>query len=223
MAVYNIDSKLSDTIMSHPSLIPVVNRLGVTLGVGDHTIGRICGQLHIHPDFFLSIVNTFIDEEYFPVNATDTFSEELTVDYLRKTAMYYRRVQLPNIDRHFKSLIERSGSDNNLPLLQKFYSEMKGQLEWCLDNEENQLFHQSGRIVNSEKTVTVAAMISDGYREAEERLHDLLTFFVVHLRGDYDRNLCTAVVSAVFSLEKDIRQNNRIRDRILVPLIENKC
>lgn len=218
MAIYNIDSKLSDAIMSHPSLIPVVNRLGVTLGVGDDSFGRICGKLHIRPDFFLSIVNTFIDEEYFPVNAADTFSEEMTVDYLRKTSMFYRRMQLPNIDRHFNSLVERSGDDNNLRLLRKFYADMKRQLEWCLDNEESLLFSQTDGFCDPDKV----NMLTEGYVEVEEKLHDLLTFFVVHLRGEYDHNLCMAVVSAIFSLEKDIHQNNRIRNRILLPLIEGK-
>ena len=59
-----------------------------------------------------------------------------------------------------------------------------------------------------------------GHAEMEAKLHDLLYFFVVHLRGDYDSNLCMAVVSAVFSLEKDYSQNNRIRNRILLPIME---
>ncbi len=215
MPLYNIDSKLSDAIMTHPSLIPVINRLGVSLGVGDRFIGRICEQTHIPPDFFLSVINTFIDEEYFPVNASDAFSVEMTIDYLRKTAWFYQNVQLPNIVRHFSSLIERSGTENNLALLQKFFFDMKQQLEWCLRHEEDQIFKELER---GEMPKDIEA-ITDGYAEVGEKLHDLLTFLVVHLQGYYDRNLCMAVVSAVFALEKDMRQNNRIRTRILVPLI----
>ena len=44
--------------------------------------------------------------------------------------------------------------------------------------------------------------------------------FVIHLRGDYDRILCHAVLFAVISLEKDICQNNRIRNRVLRPLVD---
>lgn len=215
MALYNVDSKLSDAIMAYPSLIPVVNRLGVALGVGDQTIGTICGISHISSDFFLSVVNTFIDEEYFPVNAKDAFSAEMTVDYLRKTSLYYRHMLLPNIDRHFNLLISKSGTDNNLQLLQIFYEDMKGQLEHCLVSEEANF---ATAIQKREMTPGMEAVV-DGYGEVEEKLHDLLTFFVVHLKGSYDRNLCMAVVSAVFSLEKDIRQNNRIRNRILLPML----
>lgn len=215
MALYNVDSKLADAIMAHPSLISVVNRLGVVLGVGDQSVGAVCAQTHISSDFFLSVINTFIDDEYFPVNARDAFSMEMTVDYLRKTSMYYRQVQLPNIDRHFNSLMARSGSDNNLQLLQRFYSDMREQLEHCLKREEERM---AETIEKGEVTPDLEEIV-EGYGEVEEKLHDLLTFFVVHLRGTYDKNLCVAVVTAVFSLEKDIRQNNRIRNRILVPML----
>lgn len=215
MPLYSIDTKLSDAIMAHPSLIPVVNRLGVILGVGDRSVGRICEETHIRPDFFLSVINTFINEEYFPANARDAFSVERTIDYLRKTSLYYRNVQLPNIVRHFSSLIERSGTENNLGLLQKFFLDMKQQLEWCLTAEENRIFVE---LEKEEKPKDIESIIG-GYAEVGEKLHDLLTFLVVHLRGSYDRNLCMAVVSAVYSLERDMRQNNRIRTRILIPLI----
>ena len=201
--------------MSHPSLLPVVDRLGIRLGVGDATIGEVCDDRGIDPDFFLSVINTFLDEEYFPVNARGTFTIEKTVAYLRKTNAYYLRVQLPNIDRHFKSLIDRSGDDNNLDMLRTFYQDMRMQMTESLRYDDGVLFPalSSGRVeVSSESAVA-------GYMEVEEKLHDLLYFFVEHLRGNYDANLCTAVVSAVFSLERDLCQNNRIRSRILLPLI----
>lgn len=215
MALYNRDSKLSEAIMAHPNLIPVVNRLGIRLGVGDVTICSVCECCNIDADFFLSVINTFLDEDYFPSDAAGTFSLEKTVDYLQKTNNYYLRVQLPNIDRHFGSLVERSGSDNNLHLLRKFYQDMRSQLTECLSYDEDILFPAlTGGSADSVE-------FNSGYSEVEEKLHDLLFFFVEHLKGEYDLNLCTAVVTAVFSLEKDVCQNNRIRNRILLPLVEN--
>ncbi len=42
--------------------------------------------------------------------------------------------------------------------------------------------------------------------------------FIMHLSGQYDLNLCYGVIVAIITLEKDIRQNNRIRNRILLPI-----
>lgn len=216
MPIFNKESKLADAVLSNPQLIPVVNRLGVNLGVGDASIGAICANENIDPDFFLSVVNTFLDKDYFPVNPRGTFTLEKTVDYLEKTSRFYQMVQLPNIERHFNSLLVRSGKDNNLMLLQEFFIEMKKQLSECLLYETETFFPalKAGKIdVDKER-------LAAGYAEVEEKLHDLLCFFVVHLHGSYDRNLCMAVVSAVFSLEKDYCQNNRIRNRILFPIVE---
>ena len=52
----------------------------------------------------------------------------------------------------------------------------------------------------------------------EEKLNDLLSLIVRHLSGDYDINLCHAVIFALCSLRNDIKQHNRIRNRILRPV-----
>ena len=53
----------------------------------------------------------------------------------------------------------------------------------------------------------------------EALLADLKSIMVKHLSGDYDENLCYAVLFSVCSLEKDIKQHNRIRYRILTPMV----
>ncbi len=215
MVIYNKDTRLSDVLMQHPSLIPVIGRLGVTLGVGDESISAVCDRCGIDTPFFLSVVNTFIDGQYFPVNPRDTFTLEKTIDYLEKTDRYYLKAQLPNIERHFTSLMSRSGKDNNLSLLLKFFKEASDELKECIAYDSDVLY-----------PALRAGIVPGGYSERAtahneigEKLHDLIYFFVAQLKGVYDHNLCTAVISAVFSLERDIRQNNRIRERILIPMI----
>ena len=46
---------------------------------------------------------------------------------------------------------------------------------------------------------------------------------VRHLCGQYNDNLAYAVIFAIGSIERDIRQHNRIRDRILTPIISALC
>ncbi|MDE6770579.1 MAG: hemerythrin domain-containing protein, partial [Muribaculaceae bacterium] len=134
---------------------------------------------------------------------------------VRKPSSYYVKVQIPNIRRHFGSLIARSGEDNNLGQLHRFFEETALQIESIVARDEESVFPAllSGDLDN------VTEVSAESHSEVEEKLHDLLYLFVAHLRGDYDRNLATAVVTAIFSLEKDYRQNNRIRRRILLPQV----
>lgn len=220
MALVTPDTKLCEVIVDEPSVVPVINRFDIVLGVGDRTIKSICKEKGIDTSFFITILNAFIHESFFLENVTGAFNAGDVVDYLRKTNNSYMRNQLPNIERHFAALISRSDSNNNLPLLFNFYREVKTEIERRIDSD-NQWFDAIISAEQSNSEVSVAGNAVQAESDSiEDKLSDLINMFVIHLRGDYDRNLCHAVLFAVISLEKDIRQNNRIRNRVLRPLVD---
>lgn len=220
MALVTPDTKLCEVIVDEPSVVPVINRFDIVLGVGDRTIKSICKEKGIDTSFFITILNAFINESFFLENVTGAFNAGDVVDYLRKTNNSYLRNQLPNIERHFATLISRSDSNNNLPLLFNFYREVKTEIERRIDSD-NQWFDAIISAEQSNSEVSVAGNAVQAESDSiEDKLSDLINMFVIHLRGDYDRNLCHAVLFAVISLEKDICQNNRIRNRVLRPLVD---
>ena len=220
MALVTPDTKLCEVIVDEPSVVPVINRFDIVLGVGDRTIKSICKEKGIDTSFFITILNAFIHESFFLENVTGAFNAGDVVDYLRKTNNSHLRNQLPNIERHFAALISRSDSNNNLPLLFNFYREVKTEIERRIDSD-NQWFDAIISAEQSNSEVSVAGNAVQAESDSiEDKLSDLINMFVIHLRGDYDRNLCHAVLFAVISLEKDIRQNNRIRNRVLRPLVD---
>ena len=220
MALVPPDTKLCEVIVDEPSVVPVINRFDIVLGVGDRTRKSICKEKGIDTSFFITILNAFIHESFFLENVTGAFNAGDVVDYLRKTNNSYLRNQLPNIERHFAALISRSDSNNNLPLLFNFYREVKTEIERRIDSD-NQWFDAIISAEQSNSEVSVAGNAVQAESDSiEDKLSDLINMFVIHLRGDYDRNLCHAVLFAVISLEKDIRQNNRIRNRVLRPLVD---
>ncbi len=220
MALVTPDTKLCEVIVDEPSVVPVINRFDIVLGVGDRTIKSICKEKGIDTSFFITILNAFIHESFFLENVTGAFNAGDVVDYLRKTNNSYLRNQLPNIERHFAALISRSDSNNNLPLLFNFYREVKMEIERRIDSD-NQWFDAIISAEQSNSEVSVAGNAIQAESDSiEDKLSDLINMFVIHLRGDYDRNLCHAVLFAVISLEKDICQNNRIRNRVLRPLVD---
>lgn len=220
MALVTPDTKLCEVIVDEPSVVPVINRFDIVLGVGDRTIKSICKEKGIDTSFFITILNAFIHESFFLENVTGAFNAGDVVDYLRKTNNSYLRNQLPNIERHFAALISRSDSNNNLPLLFNFYREVKTEIERRIDSD-NQWFDAIISAEQSNSEVSVAGNAVQAESDSiEDKLSDLINMFVIHMRGDYDRNLCHAVLFAVISLEKDICQNNRIRNRVLRPLVD---
>ena len=57
MPLVYADMKLCDIILHEPTLIPVLNRFGITLGIGDKSIRSVCEENSLDTDFFLTILN----------------------------------------------------------------------------------------------------------------------------------------------------------------------
>ena len=225
MALINKEDKLCDVIIIEPTIISVLNRFNIFLGVGDKSVEQICEEKNLDVDFFLTILNTYMNEEYFPEKLLKSFDATLIVGYLTKTNKYYQQFQIPNIERHFNLLIERSQDDNNnLSLLRKFFFEVKSELLGRIAEDSNRWFKEiseleksssGSRCASGEITVPQPVQATD---TIEDKLGDLVSMFIKHLTGSYDSNLCLAVLYAIINLKKDIIRNDRIRNRILMPL-----
>jgi regulator of cell morphogenesis and NO signaling len=223
------DMLMSEVVEEHPSLIPIINRFGIRLGVGDKSVREICNEYGLDSDFLLTVINTFLNEEYFPEKKLQTFHTSQIVDYLVKTNQYYLRFQLPNIEHHLVSFISMSLPGNQtLALIGKFFFSFKDELVARIESDDQEWFPYclalSERLQDKiYRTNTPLPLLihSEKHTEdpIEELLADLKRIIVKHLSGNYDLNLCYAVISAICSLEKDIRQHNRIRIRILTPMV----
>ncbi|MFA6876663.1 MAG: helix-turn-helix transcriptional regulator, partial [Parabacteroides sp.] len=148
------------------------------------------------------------------------------IDYLRKTNTYYRRYQLPNIERHLNSFISMSTPGNqSLSLIGRFFMSFKNELIKRIDKDEEESFpyylSMCEKLAKDNRKIEPFALISGEPVEdpIEALLADLKSIMVKHISGEYDENLCYAVIFAISSLEKDIKQHNRIRYRILLPMV----
>lgn len=223
LPIISSNTKLSQIIIDDPTILSVLSRFGILLGVGDMTIEQICQQKKMNVVFFTTILNTFRDPDFFPEKILYSFEAHLIVDYLKKTNQTYLQFQLPNIERHLHLLISKSDAQNsNLLIIMKFFSEVKAQLMKRIDDDKNRWFPEILALEKSdENKVESTVMAFDESNDSiEDKINDLISMFVVHLTGDYDINLGQAVLLALDSLKKDIAQNNRIRKRILMPLYQ---
>lgn len=215
--------RLSEVVEEHTSLIPVINRFGIRLGLGDKSVKEICEEHELDADFLLTVLNTFLNEEYFPEKKLQMFHTSQIVDYLTKTNQYYLRFQLPNIERHLTSFISMSAADNNtLALIGRFFSSFKEELTLRIQNDEKEWFPYclslSEKLKDKEEELHLHTP-KPAEDSIEALLYDLKSIMIKHLSGQYNENLCYAVIFSISSLEKDIKQHNRIRYRILEPMV----
>jgi regulator of cell morphogenesis and NO signaling len=118
--MYNLSQKLADIIHHDHQLLPIINRFGIRLGFGDQTVGEACKSHSINAEFFIEILNTYHDPDYFPRERFLDFPLPLIVDYLKKTHQYYYAFYIPEIEKQLNELIASAPGENNLSLLTRF-------------------------------------------------------------------------------------------------------
>lgn len=84
MQLFNKTDKLFKIINDIYNLLPVFNRFGIQPGFKDKTVAEECDDKNINKDFFLALINTYNNPDYFPEVELKRFSPLLIVDYLKK-------------------------------------------------------------------------------------------------------------------------------------------
>lgn len=195
MVFLDTSTTLSDIIEENHQLIPVINRFGIKLGLGDKSIGEICHQENINLDFFLVILNTFLNEDYFPERKLHKIEISLITAYLEHTDIYIRNIQLYNLEKHLNAFIAMSDPDNKqLELIRRLFIKFKGSIT-----------NQSVKITDNNESLAL--------------LNDLKNIFIKHISGNFNENMCYAVVFGISSLQKELIKYNRIIEKILLPKV----
>lgn len=220
--VYLNSTHLSTIIAENPAILSLLNRLGIYLGVGNASVAQAAADHGINPDFLRVMINTYLNHDFFPEKELLEFPICGICDYMMRTNQYYIEVQLPNVGRHFRHLVERSASsDTNLSKLYDFFltlqQKLLGELE--VNNRLLAKIMENDGICSESFAESIRDFAQQKIHPSADSLNDLINLFIIHLKGNYEPNLCHAVINALIALANDMRQNNRIHDRILSPLL----
>lgn len=197
MSIITKNTVLSEVLAQHHILIPIVNRFGIKLGVGDKTIEDICEEQDLNVDFILVILNVYLDENYISKRKLEQFDLEPIANYFNETTQNYLHSLVPNIEKHLHAFIALSGSNNEeLKALQKVFNQFKEEL---VQHLEKGLEHTGPY--------------------PHELLRDIKSMLIKHVSGDFNQNLCYAVIFSVGSLEDDLIIHNRLRNSVLKPML----
>lgn len=227
------EMKLSDVIHHDHSLVAVINRFGVNLGFGDRKIETICLENKLNTEFFLTILNTFHDPQYFPKKHLQSFPASMLIDYLVKTHKYYLDEKIPEIEMMISELIQNiTENKETYILLQNFFLEYKQELSKHIYREEKRVYPyvlelemavNSGKIKEKLKTEMTEYSITDyeaEHENVEEKLFDLKNIIIKYLPSTANKRLVNSILHEIFSLENDLKDHSRIEDMILVPKVE---
>lgn len=224
MHIFNAQNKFSHLVRVDFSLLPVINRFGIRLGVKDKTIEQVCKEKNINTDFFLAIINTYHNPQYFPEKEFLSFSPLLIIEYLRKTHKYYIDYVFPKIEDLLEKLIASGNNGGaDLKTIKSFY--LKYKEEWLshIKEEEEEVFPHLRELIHGESVSTSERnnkqSFEDEHTEIDDKLSDLENLIIKYLQPSYNDNICNEFLMMLASFEKDSKDHARIEDKILMPQV----
>lgn len=221
-------SILSDLVLRNVSLIPVLSRFGIPLGMGNATVSEVCETYKIDLQFFLFVCNSFLDPSY---SGTLTLTKEhihLTVEYLERANQYYLQAQVPNIRIHLTSFLKRSDSDPTVASsIMRLLTDLECSVEENVREDEVKLFPKFRKLQEDvafrihDWTYPAEGMEQeDGFQSSKNIVEDLMQILIRYIKGSFDRNLLHGVIFALSSFRNDLESNSRLRVRVFFPIIE---
>lgn len=227
-------NKMADLIHQNYQLLPIFNRFNIQLGFGDKSVAEICSEQGVNPDFFLEIVNSFNNKDYFPQSQLKTFSLKLIIDYIKKSHDYYLEFKIPQIEKLLCNFISQSEPENSkhIGLLEKFFKEYKEEFDAHIRNEDDVVHpyvltlekaYNENKITEAHRRLVEVNSINhyaDEHDNIEEKLYDLKNLIIKYLPPSKDSHLTNALLIELFRLERDLNDHARIEDKVLIPKVQ---
>lgn len=230
---FTLQTKLADIIHANYLLLPVFNRFGIQLGFGDITVEEMCKTKSLNAEFFLVIINSFHDHNFFPQDRLQRFNLKLIIEYIKKSHSYYLDIKIPQIEHliHVLSTKSEAGLKDQVNLIKKFFAEYKEEIVAHIQEEENNIFpyvltignaFAEGKVNESHKQLIKGnsiAIFAEEHSNIEDKLYDLKNIIIKYLPPVKDSSVSNALLTELFRLETDLNDHARIEDKVLIPKV----
>lgn len=220
--LFSSDSRLSDLVTAHPSLLAMLTRLGISLGFGDRSIADVCESSGVDAEFFLLICNVYTFNNYVPSTATilGTDMRDL-VPYLEKSHQYYVDKRLPHIERHLDAIARKLEGRIGQVFL-SFFKEYKNEVEAHFSHEERDVFPHIRALMSGKRDTTYSiGEFIHTHSDIEGKLDDLLNIVFKYLPPQVDDDNVLDVVYDILRLSEDLKKHTFIEEKIMVPLVKH--
>ena len=199
--------KMAELLDRDPSLLGVFTRMGFTFGYGDATVEEVCKAADTDPETFLLICRVYSQDSYRPSREDlDKADLSVIVKYLSLSHTHYMDVAMKDLAASLGRMIVPC-VDETQRVIWKFFTDFKEELRKHFASEEEFVFPYVG--------TPEAGISEEDHSGVEETLEDLKSLVMNHLPAEADQREAYKVLSAINSLQDDIRKHILLEETAL--------
>jgi regulator of cell morphogenesis and NO signaling len=226
--IITAEMKLSDIVESDKRALVLFPRFGIELGFGDKTVTEICLKKEIDLQFFLLMVNTFLNPGYFPDQKLKDVDVDMLIGYLVKSHNYYLEERIP----YLQSLISGFKRNVDHPAvveLEKFFDQYIVEVKDHLAYEDETAFPYMAMISSFQKRADTppgqvdysVGIFEERHDNIQEKLSDLKNLLIKYFPPANDRHIRIRLLYELIDFEEDLINHARIEDKVLIPVVKH--
>jgi regulator of cell morphogenesis and NO signaling len=225
------DIKMAELIHHDYEVISVLRKFNIKFGFGDKPVEEVCAEQDINTNFFLEIVNSFFDENYFPQSKLQEQNVEDILFYLRNTHQLYLNKKVPAISSLIEQLQFDKDHQKNKMLLENFFNEYKQEFISHIEREDERIYPYISQLAEALRNCKASKVFLertqqysivdylDEHDDVEEKLYDLKNIIIKYLPTPENTDVYTSILVKLFKLEKDLNEHSRMEEKVIVPKV----
>jgi regulator of cell morphogenesis and NO signaling len=208
-----------ELIVAHPALLLVMNRFGLSLGVGDKTVREACKEKHIDENTFLAVINLTINESKDYEVSPEEISLKALTAYLMNAHAYFFNFRYPSIRQKLIDAIDRSDAQF-YALMLRYYDEYVNELKLHTEFEEKTIFARVDSNLKEETQVhTPIGNLHRWHEQIAMKMNEIKNIIIKYFPPNEDSSALNLAVYDLFACEEEFNNHCRIEDLLLTPAI----
>ncbi|MEE1414990.1 MAG: helix-turn-helix transcriptional regulator [Prevotellamassilia sp.] len=218
---YKDSDHMCDVICDEPSLLQMISRFGIPLGVGDQTVRQVCEAHGVDTATFLSVANFIKRGARGAADSIDKVSVACLTEYLKQAHTYFLDFQLPAIRRKLLEALDCSQPGEVSYLILKFYDDYMAEVRKHMQHENRKVFGYVEQLLQGRRTSEYTiSQFARGHNNIDVKLQELKNIIIKYYAPTEQAELLNNVLYNIFTCEKDLRIHCLVEDDIFVPAVE---
>lgn len=210
------DDVIIDIINDDYTILPLLSRFSIPLGLGNETLNDVCRRNDIDVKALLLVLNYIrtgiIDSSYISV-----VSPLEVVRFLKNSHDYFINYKFGHIRKNLIAALDlETNPTNNLIL--KFFDSFVKKVEEHFRYEENTVFPYVESLVDGKKSAYTIEIFERHHEEVVDALAELKNIILRYYRTTAP-NLMYDVLVDIYNCEEDLASHSDIENNLLIPMV----
>lgn len=210
------DDVIIDIINDDYTILPLLSRFSIPLGLGNETLNDVCRRNDIDVKALLLVLNYIrtgiIDSSYISV-----VSPLEVVRFLKNSHDYFINYKFGHIRKNLIAALDlETNPTNNLIL--KFFDSFVKKVEDHFRYEENTAFPYVENLVDGKKSAYTIEIFERHHEEVVDALAELKNIILRYYRTTAP-NLMYDVLVDIYNCEEDLASHSDIENNLLIPMV----